>query len=53
MQGAKQKVEFVGKKGKTMMAIRKIKSYDEEFNVTDFSEQAKEIYINAHNALAR
>ncbi|XP_043266701.1 probable 39S ribosomal protein L45, mitochondrial [Venturia canescens] len=49
--GAKQKAEFVTKKGKTLMAIRKIKSYEEEFSVKEFPDKAQEIYIKAHEAL--
>ena len=36
-----------------MMAIRKIRSYEEEFNVEEFSEKAQEIYIKAHEALVK
>lgn len=35
------------------MAIRKIKSFEEEFTVGEFPERAQEIYIKAHEALAR
>jgi len=49
--GVKQKAEFVNKKGRSYMAIRKIKSYEEDFNVSQFPEEAQEIYIKAHEAL--
>nr|CAD7414412.1 unnamed protein product [Timema cristinae] len=51
--GAKQKIEFVEKKSKSMMAVRKIRSFDEDFEPRDFVESAQEIYINAHNCLVR
>ncbi|XP_065335235.1 large ribosomal subunit protein mL45 isoform X1 [Cloeon dipterum] len=51
VEGAKQKLEFVEKKGKSMMAVRKIKSYDDDFTLQDFVQDATEIYKNAHEAL--
>lgn len=36
-----------------MLAVRKIRSYDEDFSPKDFSEEAQEIYIKAHEALAK
>lgn len=51
--GLKQNVLAIGKKTTSMMSIRKIKSYVEEFNATDFSDEARDIYINAHKALAK
>ncbi|XP_049833266.1 probable 39S ribosomal protein L45, mitochondrial isoform X3 [Schistocerca gregaria] len=50
--GAKQKFEMVEKKSKSMMAIRKIRSFEEEFNTQVFTDAAQEIYINAHNCMA-
>ena len=35
------------------MATRKIRQYEEEFTPQEFAEQAKEIYIKAHKALAK
>lgn len=49
----KAKLEFLEKKGKSMMAIRKIRSYDEDFEPPEFAEKAQEIYIKAHEAMAR
>lgn len=49
--GAKQKVEFLGKKSKSMMAVRKIRSYEEDYDPNVFAEKAQEIYIAAHEAL--
>lgn len=50
--GAKQKVEFMTKKGKSYMAVRKIRHYDENFTLGGFEEEAQEIYIKAHKAIA-
>nr|CAG4649674.1 EOG090X0DDP [Scapholeberis mucronata]SVE93875.1 EOG090X0DDP [Scapholeberis mucronata] len=51
--GAKQSVELLSKKSKSMMAVRKIRSYDEDFSPKDFSDEAQDIYIRAHEALAK
>lgn len=53
MQGAKQKLEFLEKKSKSMMAVRKIRTFDEDFDRKDFVQHAQEIYIKAHELLAR
>lgn len=34
------------------MAVRKIKSFDEDFDTAEFSKQAQNIYIKAHECLA-
>lgn len=49
--GAKQRLQLVEKKGKSMMSARKIRTYDEDFNTEDFAEQAQEVYQRAHEAL--
>lgn len=49
--GAKQNVEFVGKKSKSYMTVRKIRQYDEDFDTTTFAEKAQQIYVDAHNVL--
>jgi hypothetical protein len=36
-----------------MMAIRKIRSFEEDFEASDFTQLAQEIYINAHTFMAR
>jgi large subunit ribosomal protein L45 len=41
------------KKGKSMMAIRKIKSFEEDFNIQDFVDEAYDIYKSAHEALMK
>lgn len=51
--GAKQKVEFVQKKGSSMMAVRKMRNYEEDLNLKEFAEEAREIYIKAHESLAQ
>jgi large subunit ribosomal protein L45 len=50
---AKEKLQFIEKKGKSMMAVRKIRSYDEDFEPPEFAEKAQEIYIKAHEAMAK
>lgn len=49
---AKQTVQLIEKKSKSMMAIRKIKSFDEDFDAKVFSKKAQEIYVKAHEAVA-
>ncbi|XP_058453751.1 large ribosomal subunit protein mL45 [Malaya genurostris] len=51
-EGAKQKFELIEKKTKSMMAIRKIRNYDEDFESPEFASFAQDIYINAHSTLA-
>ncbi|XP_076644761.1 mitochondrial ribosomal protein L45 [Halictus rubicundus] len=51
-EGAKQKIDYIGKKGKSYVAVRKIRSYDDDFSTSMFTEEALEIYKKAHNALA-
>jgi len=50
-QGAKQKLEFLEKKTKSMMAIRKVRSFEEEFDAPKFCQQAEQTYIKAHQCL--
>eukprot|EP00099_Drosophila_melanogaster_P023328 NP_651072.1 mitochondrial ribosomal protein L45 [Drosophila melanogaster] len=50
--GAKQKLEFLEKKSKSLMAVRKIRSYDENFSSDDFGAEAQDIYIQAHTHMA-
>ncbi|XP_076544507.1 mitochondrial ribosomal protein L45 isoform X2 [Osmia lignaria lignaria] len=49
--GAKQRIELLEKKSKSFLAIRKIRSYDDEFSTKTFGEKAFEIYLKAHEAL--
>ncbi|VVC88206.1 unnamed protein product [Leptidea sinapis] len=48
---AKQAVQLLEKKSKSMMAIRKIKSFEEDFDTKEFGNIAKDIYIKAHECL--
>ncbi|KAF6211412.1 hypothetical protein GE061_011924 [Apolygus lucorum] len=50
-QGAKQKLEFVEKKGKSMMALRKIRNFEEDFNYKEFVKIAEDTYIRGHQAM--
>ncbi|KFB40886.1 AGAP002412-PA-like protein [Anopheles sinensis] len=50
-EGAKQKIEQLEKKTKSMMAIRKIRSYDEDFEPPEFATLAQDLYIQAHRTL--
>lgn len=48
---AKQTVQLLEKKSKSMMAIRKVKSFDEDFDVKEFCQLTQNIYIKAHESL--
>ncbi|KAK5647726.1 hypothetical protein RI129_002618 [Pyrocoelia pectoralis] len=50
-QGAKQKIQFLEKKTKTMLAIRKIRSFEEDFDTPQFCKTAESIYIKAHECM--
>ncbi|XP_063993208.1 large ribosomal subunit protein mL45 [Diachasmimorpha longicaudata] len=50
--GAKQKVQFMTKKGRSYLATKKITSFLDEFSISAFEEEAQEIYIKAHQAIA-
>ncbi|KAI8129799.1 putative 39S ribosomal protein L45, mitochondrial [Lucilia cuprina] len=50
--GAKQKFEFLEKKSKSMLAVRKIRSYEEEFDTDAFPSIAQDVYIEAHKFMA-
>lgn len=50
-QGAKQKIQFLEKKTKTMLAIRKIRSFEEDFDTPQFCKMAESIYIKAHECM--
>lgn len=51
-QGAKQTMNLLTKKTKTMMAFRKIRSFEEDFDVPAFLKQAEEVYKKAHELMA-
>ncbi|XP_043482437.1 probable 39S ribosomal protein L45, mitochondrial [Leptopilina heterotoma] len=50
--GFQQTATTIGKKTTSMLSIRKIRSYIEEFSQEAFAEEARDIYIKAHTALA-
>lgn len=52
VSGAKQKLEWLQKKGRSFMALRKIRNFEEDFDVAEFAEKMQQIYIDAHAALA-
>lgn len=50
--GAKQKFEFLEKKSKSMLAVRKIRTYEEDFDTDNFPSIAQDVYIEAHKLMA-
>ncbi|XP_050296653.1 probable 39S ribosomal protein L45, mitochondrial [Anthonomus grandis grandis] len=51
-QGAKQGLQFIEKKTRSMMSIRKIRQFDEDFESAQFCKEATQIYIKMHEAMA-
>lgn len=51
-QGAMQNIQFLQKKSGTMMAIRKIRQYDEDFDTPNFCKEATKIYIKMHEMMS-
>ncbi|XP_033198616.1 mitochondrial ribosomal protein L45 [Bombus vancouverensis nearcticus] len=51
--GAKQKFEFIEKKSKSFMALRKIKTYEDNYSSDTFRENLLNVYKKAHEALCR
>ncbi|XP_076356505.1 mitochondrial ribosomal protein L45 [Tachypleus tridentatus] len=49
--GVKQRIEFLEKKGKSYLAIRKIRSFEDDFDIPELAERAQTIYIEAIEAL--
>lgn len=47
-----QSLTFLGKKSTTMMAIRKLRTFEEDFDTPQFCKQATQIYIKMHELLA-
>lgn len=35
-----------------MLTVRKIRTFDEDFDTSDFAENAKEIYVKAHTYMS-
>lgn len=46
-------MEYIGKKSKSMMAVRKIRQYEDDFDYKEFGEEALQIYIKLHNSLSK
>lgn len=51
-QGAMQSYQFLEKKTKTMMSVRKIRQYEEDFDAPVFCKHATDIYIKMHELMA-
>ncbi|XP_057337394.1 probable 39S ribosomal protein L45, mitochondrial [Microplitis mediator] len=51
--GVKQKADFMKKKGTSYLAVRKIRTFDEDFSIGDFEDEAQQIYLKAHEAIAK
>ena len=49
---ATQIKDITKKKGKSFRAVNKIRKYDHDFDVRNFPQEAEEVYIKAHTALA-
>ncbi|CAG9863653.1 unnamed protein product [Phyllotreta striolata] len=47
-QGAMQSLRFLEKKSKTMLAIRKVKQYEEDFETVKFCKEVTDIYTKMH-----
>ena len=44
--------DLVKSKGKTMLAMRKIRKYEEDFDPRDWVNEAMVVYLEAHKAMA-
>ena len=51
-EGVVQKYHLLEKKSKSMMAVRKIRQYEEEFDHDEFASQAQDIYNKVHSLMA-
>jgi large subunit ribosomal protein L45 len=49
----KQTVTKFGKQSKSYMAVRKVKTYEDDFDQAEFAQTAQDIYVKAHEALAK
>ncbi|CAG0897293.1 unnamed protein product [Darwinula stevensoni] len=49
--GAKQKMVLIEKKSKSYLALRKIRSFIEGFDASEFAFKAQDIYVEAHKCL--
>lgn len=50
-QGAKQRFTELEKKGKSLLQVRKIRQFEENFDTKEFPDKALKIYIEAHKLL--
>ncbi|KAH7950948.1 hypothetical protein HPB52_003261 [Rhipicephalus sanguineus] len=50
--GAVQRMRRLEMRGKSYMNLRKIRAYEDEFDLVEFADVAQDIYIEAHKALA-
>lgn len=50
--GAVQRMRRLEMRGKSYMNLRKIRSYEDGFDLVEFADTAQEIYVEAHKALA-
>lgn len=50
--GAVQRMRRLEMRGKSYMSLRKIRAYEDEFDLVEFADTAQDIYIEAHKALA-
>lgn len=49
---AKQKALGIAKKGKSYMAVRKIRAFDDDWDPRTFAELAQDIYLETHKTLS-
>ncbi|KAK8780492.1 hypothetical protein V5799_018166 [Amblyomma americanum] len=50
--GAVQRMRRLEMRGKSYMNLRKIRAFEDEFDLVEFADTAQEIYVEAHKALA-
>ena len=52
-EGLKERYNVLEKKGRTVLGLRKIRRFEEEFDAGDFALTAQDIYIEAHDLLVQ
>nr|XP_037278763.1 probable 39S ribosomal protein L45, mitochondrial isoform X1 [Rhipicephalus microplus] len=50
--GAVQRMRRLEMRGKSYMNLRKIRAYEDEFDLVEFADVAQDLYVEAHKALA-
>ncbi|XP_066588085.1 large ribosomal subunit protein mL45-like, partial [Prorops nasuta] len=50
-KGAKDNIMFIQEKTKSLLTVKKIKTFDENFKASEFAYEALDVYIKAHSAL--